>query len=383
MKRLWLILLALPLLSGCDGDTHANDVQACKDLADAVADRNVQCAEQQKGVTLNQDQYQLAYDRSYDSFVNAAVNGDCDKINSVRDSASLYDKCLPALRIFLQRLAGGKPAGRVPEATYPTEVIVFAGRVRAPRFPPVHSRRAPGREPDPASSSDRAVPSRRRRRFRRHPPGTSSNTGSYRSTAGSRPACTRSGRPPRTRSTAACSRSRWCSSCRRCAEPRRSPCTCRPRPARTRRCRTERPRTAVRRRLPARCRNPSRSPRNPFYRWSRSRRSSRCRIYHPRICTPVACIPRSRPGSWSRSRTLSPNRYRPRIARSGKPRSPAGTKSRSRLGHRCRCCKARADRRCRRCPLCRRPWCRPPARRRCPPCRFGRPYSPYPQSRCL
>jgi hypothetical protein len=87
-------------------------ITACEDLAGAVAAKSVECAELKNGVDLPQDEYQVAYQASYDSFVQTAAEGSCGNIKTVRDSASLYDNCLPAVQTLPcdDVLAGNLPA---------------------------------------------------------------------------------------------------------------------------------------------------------------------------------------------------------------------------------------------------------------------------------
>ena len=115
MKNVLVSLLLLFLLASCGGDDDKNKaaVTACQDLADAVATRLVECAEQRNGVALQPEERKAAYQASYNSFVQEAVGGECDAIKSVRDSESLYDECLPALQNSVtcdNVLAGNLPA---------------------------------------------------------------------------------------------------------------------------------------------------------------------------------------------------------------------------------------------------------------------------------
>lgn len=81
--------------AGIDGGSDA--VQACKDLADAFTVRTIECAEQENGVQLQGDEYQKAYNSTYDTFVRTAVGGGCEKTKKVRDGNALYNECLPEL----------------------------------------------------------------------------------------------------------------------------------------------------------------------------------------------------------------------------------------------------------------------------------------------
>ncbi len=114
MKRVLVSVLLLFPLTACGEDESGNEaaVAACGDLAEGMANRLVDCAAQSNGVTLQPDERQQAYQASYDQFVLEAVGGECSDIKSVRDSASLYDECLPALPSLPcdNVLAGNLPA---------------------------------------------------------------------------------------------------------------------------------------------------------------------------------------------------------------------------------------------------------------------------------
>lgn len=103
MKNVSISVLLLFLLAVCGDDDSEKQaaITACEDLADAMAARSVECAEQGAGMVLQPSERQQAYQASYDAFVQEAVGGDCDSIKSVRDRTSLYDECLPALELTI------------------------------------------------------------------------------------------------------------------------------------------------------------------------------------------------------------------------------------------------------------------------------------------
>ncbi len=93
-----LALGAALLLAGCD-DSHAEAVEGCEDLAQAVAERQVTCAEAEAG-QLGEVQRQQSVAETKQAFIDGAVNGDCDKIVKIRDKPSLRNECIPQLETF-------------------------------------------------------------------------------------------------------------------------------------------------------------------------------------------------------------------------------------------------------------------------------------------
>jgi hypothetical protein len=75
------------LLTACGDDGVSDSVQACRDLADVVARAVLRCASG-------------SYQATYDAFVDAAANGDCENIIALRDRATLYDECIPSLDVI-------------------------------------------------------------------------------------------------------------------------------------------------------------------------------------------------------------------------------------------------------------------------------------------
>lgn len=99
MKNVSISVLLLLLLAVCGDEDNEKQaaIAACENLADAMATRLVECAEQRSGTVLQPSERQQAYQAAYDKFVLDSVGDSCDDIKSVRDSTSLYDECLPAL----------------------------------------------------------------------------------------------------------------------------------------------------------------------------------------------------------------------------------------------------------------------------------------------
>ena len=75
-------VVAVACSSSTGGGTTAPQ-QACLDLADAVAKAAVRC---------NLGDYQS----NYNAFIQAAANGNCANITSVRDMTSLRGTCIPS-----------------------------------------------------------------------------------------------------------------------------------------------------------------------------------------------------------------------------------------------------------------------------------------------
>jgi hypothetical protein len=81
------VIVAVALAACGDDDKRSSQstgAQACKDVADAVANAAVRC---------NLGTYQ----QNFDGFVQAAANGNCNNIVQVRDEKALYDTCIPAI----------------------------------------------------------------------------------------------------------------------------------------------------------------------------------------------------------------------------------------------------------------------------------------------
>ncbi len=65
-----------------DEDSEVEPDQACRDVADAVAEAYARCQDRDRGeVRAN--------------FIDSAANGDCDNVIRVRERSELYDECLP------------------------------------------------------------------------------------------------------------------------------------------------------------------------------------------------------------------------------------------------------------------------------------------------
>ncbi len=65
----------------CSYPPPDSPAETCFDMADAIATAATRCG--------------MDYQTNYDGFINAAANGDCGNILFVRDSAELYEDCIP------------------------------------------------------------------------------------------------------------------------------------------------------------------------------------------------------------------------------------------------------------------------------------------------
>jgi hypothetical protein len=80
LLSLCLTVCILPSCGNGDGN-GGEEVQACRDLADAYGDMCVRCQV-------------LTYQECYDAVIQV-VNGDCDNVKQIRDINLFYNTCIP------------------------------------------------------------------------------------------------------------------------------------------------------------------------------------------------------------------------------------------------------------------------------------------------
>lgn len=87
LPSLFFVVVSVSTIAACSSSTsggggNAAAAKACRDTADAAARAAERCGGN--------------YQQSYDSFVQQAAAGDCDKVIGIRDEASLRGTCIPS-----------------------------------------------------------------------------------------------------------------------------------------------------------------------------------------------------------------------------------------------------------------------------------------------